>query len=172
MRGNHFKGHAFLSGLGPIPAYAGEPAAGLQSLTGYRAYPRVCGGTRDSGGSFNFPSGLSPRMRGNLALDYVGAVPVGPIPAYAGEPSRCPSIAALSTAYPRVCGGTLTAVMAVESTTGLSPRMRGNPPMRWPRSFPLGPIPAYAGEPTCPLPSFRHTRAYPRVCGGTYPPID
>ena len=51
--------------------------------------------------------------------------------------------------YPRVCGGTLLEGAILVDATGLSPRVRGNPPgrvagtvvMRW---------------------------VYPRVCGGTF----
>ena len=60
---------------GSIPACAGEPSS-LQpdsTLSRYRVYPRVCGGTevtsKDSGTSPR-DRGLSPRVRGNLQCPF------------------------------------------------------------------------------------------------------
>ena len=55
----------------------------------------------------------------------------------------------------------------VSSTTGLSPRVRGN---RWAcpsRAACAGSIPACAGEPQRPGAGIRPQGVYPRVCGGT-----
>ena len=49
--------------------------------------------------------------------------------------------------YPRVCGGTATAVSIASTARGLSPRVRGNLVFDPPAASPLGSIPACAGEP-------------------------
>ena len=49
--------------------------------------------------------------------------------------------------YPRVCGGTLLSAVSVISSSGLSPRVRGNHPTQHPRARIVGSIPACAGEP-------------------------
>ena len=45
VRGNLGLGHVALGDEGSIPACAGEPAFGLESVGQQRVYPRVCGGT-------------------------------------------------------------------------------------------------------------------------------
>ena len=68
--------------------------------------------------------------------------------------------------YPRVCGGALGASASPESSTGLSPRVRGSP-RRWQRHHRLrGSIPACAGEPLAGADTSEPYRVYPRVCGG------
>ena len=66
-----------------------------------------------------------------------------------------------------MCGGTCSSPTVPASSSGLSPRVRGNPPNRPPcRPLPRS-IPACAGEPL-PMPGpVRPTAVYPRVCGGT-----
>ena len=73
------------------------------------------------------PMGLSPRVRGNLVTTMGVVLPLGSIPACAGEPiTRIPS-PSINEVYPRVCGGTPDALSALALNTGLSPRVRGNP---------------------------------------------
>ena len=71
--------------------------------------------------------------------------------------------------YPRACGGTRLAIWRNRWNTGLSPRVRGNPPTYWtrPRCRP-GSIPARAGEPTHRTAGLS-VKVYPRACGGTTP---
>ena len=111
--------------------------------------------------------GLSPRVRGNprlVARRWLGS---GSIPACAGEPG-CPRRGrALPWVYPRVCGGTRGVAAQYAQTGGLSPRVRGN---RIAVAVPVqyqGSIPACAGEPPLFRQTWRWTRVYPRVCGGT-----
>ena len=67
MRGNHTQADiAKLAGKS-IPAYAGEPYAHDEVGSNWRVYPRVCGGTKTAPLILAPMSGLSPRMRGNLA---------------------------------------------------------------------------------------------------------
>ncbi len=54
---------------------------------------------------------------------------------------------------------------------GLSPRVRGNPPRRWPSAPIPGSIPACAGEPKTRWVRPVRRAVYPRVCGGTEMPF-
>ena len=65
VRGNHLPGLICLYKLRPIPACAGQPRASSGEPWQHRAYPRVCGATRDEMVNKPVPSGLSPRVRGN-----------------------------------------------------------------------------------------------------------
>ena len=73
---------------------------------------------------------------------------MGSIPAHAGEPCH-------------------QAVMISWRTSGLSPRMRGNPSIGFVLVNFLGSIPAHAGEPGLACGNTRRRRVYPRACGGT-----
>ncbi len=116
--------------------------------------------------------GLSPRVRGNHPRVHVDKERVRSIPACAGEPLASAQIMISLRVYPRVCGGTRLYRGRLVEREGLSPRVRGNPPLS-PLS-PLGPgsIPACAGEPLWKREHPRSWGVYPRVCGGTsaYPP--
>ena len=66
-----------------------------------------------------------------------------------------------------MCGGTAHAPPHAGSGTGLSPRVRGNPALAPTVIWPVGSIPACAGEPLLKCALHFHTQVYPRVCGGT-----
>ena len=135
--------------------------------TGVRVYPRVCGGTRYIRTLIDPTEGLSPRVRGNQALEPQARKAYRSIPACAGEPSHGGRCAEKAAVYPRVCGGTETFADRIHRVVGLSPRVRGNRSGRQPPCFPSRSIPACAGEPAM-LWSLIDTRwVYPRVCGGT-----
>ena len=72
-----------------------------------------------------------------------------------------------SWVYPRACGGTVCRTLLGTRCWGLSPRLRGNAPVRRGGSPRYGSIPALAGE----RPGSRKIRprhwVYPRACGGT-----
>ena len=113
------------------------------------------------------PDGLSPRVRGNLALVTFPSCDSGSIPACAGEPRLWLHAIWSQGVYPRVCGGTGTYDLATETLVGLSPRVRGNR-WRWrSRWWTNRSIPACAGEPSAFLARFSVSPVYPRVCGGT-----
>ena len=130
-------------------------------------YPRVGGGT----GSLIFlhsdQDGLSPRGWGNLVACFPLAMYIGSIPAWAGEPIRRERIGSLHWVYPRVGGGTATAIDKKLSKTGLSPRGRGNLTAAWTRLVWARSIPAWAGEPQISSRSTAYYPVYPRVGGGT-----
>ena len=167
MRGNpsgYTRGNRI---IGSIPAYAGEPRRGQAVEIRGQVYPRVCGGTQGRQPPGQPPRGLSPRMRGNPLRNWHRAANPGSIPAYAGEPGGWPTGTGQREVYPRVCGGTRKEPIGGMTSTGLSPRMRGN---RRHAASPAGcqrSIPAYAGEPTFPRHRPAAQKVYPRVCGGT-----
>ena len=150
-----------------IPACAGEPGAGGAGAGRGRVYPRVCGGTPCSLLRCRTVNGLSPRVRGNQAPDTIARLWVRSIPACAGEPAQRYAFRRGSRVYPRVCGGTAYRNAPPGQTTGLSPRVRGNPPAAETAGVSLRSIPACAGEPVHAGVPGRLCGVYPRVCGGT-----
>ena len=131
-----------------IPACAGN-LCGQRSTPCSKVYPRVCGGTSDSP--------CHP------------AITERSIPACAGEPSSPGSWSLARRVYPRVCGGTGAHRWHLQTSLGLSPRVRGNPDPFRDGDYPVGSIPACAGEPAAAAPPAAARRVYPRVCGGTKP---
>ena len=69
--------------------------------------------------------------------------------------------------YPRACGGTPRSGLAPARHTGLSPRVRGNQPVRIAIRVMDGSIPARAGEPRGQRRVAVLDMVYPRACGGT-----
>ena len=150
-----------------IPACAGEPRGTTGGICRTRVYPRLCGGTRRRPERGFGPGGLSPPVRGNHGLPKGWPMRWRSIPACAGEPTHGGRVGGGAAVYPRLCGGTKAAAIAVDKVDGLSPPVRGNlARMVSAICFP-GSIPACAGEP----PSKRAARpalsVYPRLCGGT-----
>ena len=113
--------------FGSIPACAGEPQCQRNLWIRTGVYPRVRGGTSESGSADDARYGLSPRARGNLLTLAVRAICFGSIPACAGEPSGRSTRRLTTTVYPRVRGGTGASVRLKDMICGLSPRARGNP---------------------------------------------
>ena len=128
VRGNHLYPVRRCAGSGSIPACAGEPTRCECSATMRSVYPRVCGGTRPLRFGWRAPTGLSPRVRGNLQTPTFLYWRIGSIPACAGEPLSKIGRDKLPRVYPRVCGGTSGGAVqeALSACWGLSPRVRGN----------------------------------------------
>ena len=113
---------------GSIPARAGEPPYLRSYLVASWVYPRACGGTALSMVTVAVMPGLSPRVRGNRALDaravtchrrvypracggtaYHCRTVLGLSPSRAGEPSVIAELGiARPWVYPRACGGTVS----------------------------------------------------------------
>ena len=151
-----------------IPACAGEPRSCSRTCGIVRVYPRVCGGTLELEPLLGCAQGLSPRVRGNPARLDVGSRHGRSIPACAGEPPGSDLGRLPEAVYPRVCGGTGLTGPGEEASTGLSPRVRGNPTASPTFAGPSGSIPACAGEPGTCMGQNARIRVYPRVCGGTW----
>ena len=166
VRGSLIGEHERVGVARSIPACAGEPLLWrVESLT-CPVYPRVCGGAFSCGLAMTGPLGLSPRVRGSHHHVHRVAHEAGSIPACAGEPSVTRSISRLRPVYPRVCGGADALGSALESYTGLSPRVRGSRRRQRDLVDAHGSIPACAGEPVCRIMLNCPVAVYPRVCGG------
>ena len=167
VRGNPHASGAEAPYLRSIPASAGEPSRRGSDMGRMRVYPRECGGTISFMFSALIPTGLSPRVRGNLFHRRYNQHGEGSIPASAGEPGPRSSLPLTCWVYPRECGGTAAAVQRAGHIQGLSPRVRGNPPPMTGGSRATRSIPASAGEPGLSRTGHRFQGVYPRECGGT-----
>ena len=112
-------------------------------------------------------AGLSPRVRGNPSGSIGQMSSKRSIPACAGEPFSIKSSSNRARVYPRVCGGTWITGYRSSDQPGLSPRVRGNPPVQYPKVVAFRSIPACAGEPCHGTGGVSFRTVYPRVCGGT-----
>ena len=130
-----------------IPACTGEPRAGERGRALAEVYPRVYGGTSDGCRSTCPPAGLSPRVRGNRADGSARYAQHRSIPACTGEPRSWTSMKRQTRVYPRVYGGTALSWRSPSFGSGLSPRVRGNPPGVGSMVDGDGSIPACTGEP-------------------------
>ncbi len=146
-RGNRLAAAPFPPAPGPIPAWAGEPSPTRGSDLTIGAYPRMGGGTQSGVVVRAFHSGLSPHGRGNHVHCLSPQDFVGPIPAWAGEPSQPYQVGVLLRAYPRMGGGTAFSQPQHARAGGLSPHGRGNLAAGLSYGEGVGPIPAWAGEP-------------------------
>ena len=150
-----------------IPACAGEAGARVSRNDGNKVYPRVCGGSEFRHRFGGCVWGLSPRVRGKLAVPFFQPENEGSIPACAGEavqrcgPRNSPKV------YPRVCGGSRAGAGVSPRPVGLSPRVRGKLLDDWRAERPLGSIPACAGEALARRRRTGSGKVYPRVCGGS-----
>ena len=167
VRGNPREGVVRSRRIGSIPACAGEPCMPMLSIGTLRVYPRVCGGTGNSGGYKIVVPGLSPRVRGNRCHPMRMLERRRSIPACAGEPRDDWDGVYGLTVYPRVCGGTGRLGEPATTGCGLSPRVRGNPTQLPLVDAPTRSIPACAGEPSRYPTGMMMSAVYPRVCGGT-----
>ena len=150
-----------------IPACAGQPHETPRPRWHVKVYPRVCGATYIARRVAALFGGLSPRVRGNPTSGQSNDAPVGSIPACAGQPYLRQGSPTGGQVYPRVCGATPCLVGALNTLSGLSPRVRGNPlPMSETRLRP-GSIPACAGQPESAALAGALSEVYPRVCGAT-----
>ena len=130
---------------GIIPAYAGNTAHGYLFVVFHEDHPRVCGEHMPCGARRRPESGSSPRMRGTRNVMTTVTLPLGIIPAYAGN-TRNQNVLRLSRGiipayagntdvadaeflrhrdHPRVCGEHSNRVGDWFATLGSSPRMRG-----------------------------------------------
>ena len=114
-----------------------------------------------------FFSGLSPRARGNVRVEFTDHVLFGSIPASAGERGHGGYSRSSLRVYPRERGGTMKYRWRPISNRGLSPRARGNALQHFGRRHRRGSIPASAGERGGQGCRYPQTWVYPRERGGT-----
>ena len=125
------------------------------------------GGTTFKSWRQSIAEGPSPRGRGNQFAILHRSLPLGTIPAWAGEPQTSGRYPRIRWDHPRVGGGTSLRSFIDHSRWGPSPRGRGNP--KRPVGIPVygGTIPAWAGEPALDALSDEKYEDHPRVGGGT-----
>ena len=167
VRGNHRPWRWGWTRASSIPACAGEPFIDLGHGCTKKVYPRVCGGTGLRAARPWGRAGLSPRVRGNRQCCRERHNQGRSIPACAGEPPPRSASPSRPPVYPRVCGGTPTVRGPIPRSSGLSPRVRGNPCESCLWWIPARSIPACAGEPRLVSNIAAQAWVYPRVCGGT-----
>ena len=168
VRGNLSRRGRGAAASGSIPARAGEPLPPCRGSQPSAVYPRACGGTAPRLSRYARMSGLSPRVRGNLVAGVPSQLVERSIPARAGEPFTRHACPPGNPVYPRACGGTADLTETMVSTSGLSPRVRGNPLGAGGVLFAPRSIPARAGEPASANAVRTAPPVYPRACGGTY----
>ena len=166
-RGNLHVGIPRDDAVGSIPAWAGQPRPATGHPERERVYPRVGGATTGLRLYDVNPAGLSPRGRGNQGVQDTDRVPIGSIPAWAGQPIVYHGGCMCREVYPRVGGATAPAVPPSGLNQGLSPRGRGNHVQVDPEPLTAGSIPAWAGQPTHYSRKLIQNRVYPRVGGAT-----
>jgi len=152
---------------GSIPADAGLPKPPPSAIIPLEVYPRGCGATRLAKAKDRIEEGLSPRMRGYLEIAGEPNARTGSIPADAGLPVCAAPSSARGRVYPRGCGATSLALLAVLFVMGLSPRMRGYRSPRKVERNEAGSIPADAGLPKALAKARDGAEVYPRGCGAT-----
>ena len=91
----------------------------------------------------------------------------GSIPAWAGQPANSANWERKDRVYPRVGGATWRWAKVSRSSSGLSPRGRGNPTVSSLQSSAAGSIPAWAGQPLPGALFHLIEKVYPRVGGAT-----
>ena len=167
VRGNPTLANLLLAGPRSIPACTGEPAQYVRRQRRPAVYPRVYGGTAVECPATYADEGLSPRVRGNLPCAVQQDAAAGSIPACTGEPEPDGIDGTVLRVYPRVYGGTSLAQTEIDPHSGLSPRVRGNPPGCAGAGIPGRSIPACTGEPWVRAGVWCKSGVYPRVYGGT-----
>src|SRR5208283_3222240 len=108
--------------------------------------PRVGGGTLRRWRGTPTAVGPSPRGRGNRLERLDRPIPLGAIPAWAGEPWSGQACPADRRGHPRVGGGTLRRWRGTPTAVGPSPRGRGNRYSEQWAAPRIRAIPAWAGE--------------------------
>ena len=113
-------------------------------------------------------SGSSPRMRGTPFPHLRFVVPVGIIPAHAGNTKVGSPNVFVSRDHPRACGEHVDGASHDVGAEGSSPRMRGTRQTVHRLRRPAGIIPAHAGNTSrpCMMPSL--VQDHPRACGEHY----
>ena len=152
---------------GSIPAHAGQPGPCASSPPVSRVYPRSRGATNNAQLSWALTEGPSPLSRGNLLRIVGGRIPVGSIPAHAGQPAGLETSAFPTRVHPRSRGATHPVDGGDADSQGPSPLTRGNPAPRPRVRAGDGSIPAHAGQPRGSAGERGHGRVHPRSRGAT-----
>ncbi len=148
-----------------IPACTGKPCADASDSAAPAVYPRVYGEACESRAETTRTPGLSPRVRGSLAISVPFYGGVGSIPACTGKPMVAVASPSVAPVYPRVYGEASSGQSRTKTITGLSPRVRGSLLARAGWCTSDGSIPACTGKPDVASGGERSIEVYPRVYG-------
>ena len=167
VRGNRRRTGCSADHGGSIPACTGKPRPRRRCSRPSEVYPRMYGETYRIAQCILGAWGLSPHVRGNPLRLHVGPLALGSIPACTGKPNRCLHHQAVAGVYPRMYGETTPCNTHLQTTTGLSPHVRGN--RRRCQTCALFPrsIPACTGKPSSNAEHICRKGVYPRMYGET-----
>ena len=156
---------------GIIPACAGNTTASTRERPSSWDHPRVCGEHDGLNVGMPVKLGSSPRVRGTRHGQASVDIPVGIIPACAGNTSSHQVTELFLRDHPRVCGEHLACTHIRSYVRGSSPRVRGTPQVVDVHRLNGGIIPACAGNTEPIQQGIRAAQgSSPRV-RGTLPPI-
>ena len=148
-----------------IPARAGNTRRAEKRYAEVSVHPRACGEHFREVLDEVRVRGSSPRVRGTRILDFLTIHLPRFIPARAGNTACNLRPVARNLVHPRACGEHMSATVAMMSSYGSSPRVRGTRPRLSGRAWPSRFIPARAGNTeglTC---RQSPTAVHPRACG-------
>ena len=168
VRGNRGSRTHPAARLRSIPACTGKPTCVRRSEWQRPVYPRVYGETCAAQVRYAAGEGLSPRVRGNRWRGGLLCSAKRSIPACTGKPGTGGTVQIACEVYPRVYGETNDYLSTTLTTTGLSPRVRGNLLDSDSSRRNSGSIPACTGKPMSPRSFTSKMGVYPRVYGETH----
>ena len=146
VRGRRLGGPGERRRDGLIPAGAGQTDGTAFAGFGAGAHPRRCGADYLVCCSNSVQSGSSPQVRGRLASGVPGGVPVGLIPAGAGQTFGVLQQLGSIGAHPRRCGADPEIFLSISREMGSSPQVRGRQILMLRLVRRCGLIPAGAGQ--------------------------
>ena len=150
---------------GIIPACAGNTWSRALRNTWKRDHPRMCGEHQAWKLNGEAIKGSSPHVRGTRVLVRGLVPPRGIIPACAGNTPRMSFFLLLFGDHPRMCGEHPDFTARISACWGSSPHVRGTLCKRFIRVFPIGIIPACAGNTALREPNVYVQWDHPRMCG-------
>ena len=125
MRGTPATGSRQANSRGIIPAHAGNTQQDTNPSSQSWDHPRTCGEHWCEDKRSDTVKGSSPHMRGTPRLSSPSSVPVGIIPAHAGNTKDATTDTAADGDHPRTCGEHALSAANPGQMVGSSPHMRG-----------------------------------------------
>ena len=149
----------------PRPCGEAQVYVPADHVTEPRVYPRPCGEAQPAPARCTASGGLSPPVRGSLAVACNVLAYSRSIPARAGKPYTGEYTPNVVPVYPRPCGEAGGIRVPPMDRKGLSPPVRGSLGGHRRGAEIRGSIPARAGKPPFPATGDAEARVYPRPCG-------
>ena len=165
LRGTPARMSRAFSGVGIIPALAGNTWARRPMIAGSRDHPRACGEHTSPRWSLIFSLGSSPRLRGTHCESHPEGHRSGIIPALAGNTALMGCWCSFWGDHPRACGEHYRLDNCAIYAKGSSPRLRGTLLFPWRVGTVPGIIPALAGNTQNGRRAPTRNWDHPRACG-------